>query len=157
MGPNRTRSLIILGVILVLVAIAGAAIWAFGPRAESPSAEKLCERLASVASLSSAMVTLDPTTLGPQAADLRRAVDVAPQEIRADLETLATFVTEIADEVRESPVDKKAALTAALAARQDRVDTVTAAGRSVETWTLDNCGAPLRTTTTQQASTTTRR
>jgi hypothetical protein len=116
----------------------------------------LCEQLGSITSLSSSLVTLDPTTLGPQVAELQRATAVAPADISSPLTELASFVQEIADAVRASPVDKKAALTAALAERQDRVDEVTAAGQAVESWTIANCGVPLRSTTTQRSSPTTR-
>ena len=154
---TRTRSVVVLVAALAVIAIVGGAVWAFKGRGETRSVEKLCAQLASVTSLSSALVTLDPTTLGPQVAELERAVDVAPSDIAPDLAVLATFVEEVADLVRASPVDKKAALTSALAERQDRIDQVTASGRAVEQWSVDNCGAPLRTTTSQRVTTTTRR
>lgn len=155
-SPTRTRSFVALGLVLALVAALGAGIWLLRGRSETRSPEKLCARLAPLTTLSSAFVTLDPTTLGPQVSELQRAADVAPKEIRADLDVLATFVEEVADAVRAAPVDKKAALTAALADRQDRIDAVTAAGRSVDEWSTNNCGAPLRTSTTQRSSTTRR-
>jgi hypothetical protein len=142
---------------LVVLAVAGAGLWMVLDRPETRSAEKLCAQLGAVTSLSSSLVTLDPTTLGPQVAELQRAAAVAPSDIQAQLAVLASFVEEIADTVRASPVDKKETLVAALAERQDRVDEVTASGQAVEAWAITNCGVPLRTTTTQISSTTSRR
>jgi hypothetical protein len=142
---------------LVVLAVAGAGLWMVLDRPETRSAEKLCAQLGAVTSLSSSLVTLDPTTLGPQVAELQRAAAVAPSDIQAQMTVLASFVEELADAVRASPVDKKATLVAALAERQDRVDEVTASGQAVEAWAITNCGVPLRTTTTQISSTTSRR
>jgi len=143
--------------VLFVLAAAGVGLWMVLKKPETRSAEKLCTQLGAVTSLSSSLVTLDPTTLGPQVAELQRATSVAPSDIQAQLTVLASFVEELADAVRASPVDKKATLVAALAERQDRVDEVTAAGQAVEAWAITNCGVPLRTTTTQKSSTTTRR
>lgn len=153
----RRRSAIVLAVALVLLVSAGIAIWLFVKNPQTRSAEKLCVQLGQVTSLSSSLATLDPTTLGPQVAELQRAAEVAPSDIQAQMTTLAAFVEEIADAVRASPTDKKAALTAALAIRQDRVDEITAAGQAVEAWSSTNCGTTLRSTTTQKSTSTTRR
>jgi len=153
----RRRSVVAIVLALVVLALAGIGVWSFLNKPETRSTEKLCEKLGAVNSLSSSLVTLDPTTLGPQVAELQRATDVAPSDIRAQMTVLTTFVEEVADAVRASPTDKKAALTNALAARQDRVDEVTVAGQAIEAWSLTNCGMPLRSTTTQKSSTTTTR
>jgi hypothetical protein len=148
---------LVIVVALFVLAAAGVGLWMVLKKPETRSAEKLCTQLGAVTSLSSSLVTLDPTTLGPQVAELQRATSVAPSDIQAQLTVLASFVEELADAVRASPVDKKATLVAALAERQDRVDEVTAAGQAVEAWAITNCGVPLRTTTTQISSTTSRR
>ena len=154
--PGR-RSAVLVAATLVVIAIAGGTVWTLKDKPQVRSAEKLCTQLEAVTALSSSLVTLDPTTLGPQVAELERATAVAPADIDSQLTVLADFVQEIAEEVRASPVDKKAALTAALAERQSRVDEVTAAGQAVESWSIANCGVPLRSTTTQKSTTTTRR
>jgi len=154
--PGR-RSAVLVAVTLIVLAIAGGTVWALKDKPQVRSAEKLCTQLGAVTALSSSLVTLDPTTLGPQVAELERAKAVAPADIDSQLTVLADFVQEIAEAVRASPVDKKAALTAALAERQGRVDEVTAAGQAVESWSIANCGVPLRSTTTQKSTTTTRR
>ena len=153
----RSRSFLIFLVVLAIVAIAGIGVWLVIDKPQTRYAEKLCTQLGEITSLSSSLVTLDPTTLGPQVAELQRAADVAPSDIQAQMTTLSTFVEEIADAVRASPVDKKTALTAALAERQERIDEVTAAGQAVEAWSVTNCGVPLRSTTTQKSTSTTRR
>lgn len=152
LGRPRRRSLVIFACCLVLTGLAGAGVWVFADRPETRSAQGLCEQLIGVSALSQSIVTLDPTTLGPQVAQLQRAASVAPSDIQAQISVLAAFVAEVADTVRASPTDKKAALTTALAERQDRVDGVTAAGQAVEAWSVNNCGAPLRTTTTAKAA-----
>jgi hypothetical protein len=148
---------LVIVIVLFVLAAAGVGLWMVLKKPETRSAEKLCTQLGAVTSLSSSLVTLDPTTLGPQVAELQRATSVAPSDIQAQLTVLASFVEELADAVRASPVNKKATLVAALAERQDRVDEVTAAGQAVEAWAITNCGVPLRTTTTQISSTTSRR
>jgi len=147
--PSR-RSLILFLLTLAILTAAGIGIWAVAKKPQTRSATKLCEQLAQVNTLSTSIVTLDPTTLGPQVAELQRATGFAPSDIQAQLTVLTTFVQEVADAVRASPVDKKAALTTALAERQGRVDEVTAAGQAVEGWTITNCGTSLRTTTTRR-------
>ena len=149
--------MLVIVVALFVLAAAGVGLWMVLKKSETRSAEKLCTQLGAVTSLSSSLVTLDPTTLGPQVAELQRAAAVAPSDIQAQMMVLASFVEELADAVRASPVDKKATLIAALAERQDRVDEVTASGQAVEAWAITNCGVPLRTTTTQKSSTTTTR
>ncbi|MEY3512498.1 MAG: hypothetical protein RL486_1163 [Actinomycetota bacterium] len=156
-SPRPRPRAVLVVIALVVLAVAGAGLWMVLDRPETRSAEKLCAQLGAVTSLSSSLVTLDPTTLGPQVAELQRAAAVAPSDIQAQLAVLASFVEEIADTVRASPVDKKETLVAALAERQDRVDEVTASGQAVEAWAITNCGVPLRTTTTQISSTTSRR
>jgi hypothetical protein len=148
---------LVIVIALFVLAAAGIGLWMVLKKPETRSAEKLCTQLGAVTSLSSSLVTLDPTTLGPQVAELQRAAAVAPSDIQAQMTVLASFVEELADAVRASPVDKKATLIAALAERQDRVDEVTASGQAVEAWAITNCGVPLRTTTTQKSSTTTTR
>jgi hypothetical protein len=145
--PRRRKAFLLL-VVLVVFAVAGSALWYFTNRPEPRSAERLCERLSGAASLSQSIATLDPTTLGPQVAELQRAVDAAPSDIEPQLNVLSKFVQEVADVVRASPTDKKEALTAALADRQSRVDEVSTAGQAVEAWSIANCGTPLRSTTT---------
>ncbi len=147
---SNRRSLVLFLLILAILTATGIGIWAFAKKPQTRSATKLCEQLSQVDTLSTSIVTLDPTTLGPQVAELQRATSVAPSDIQAQLSVLATFVQEIADAVRASPVDKKTALTNALAERQARIDEVTAAGQAVEGWTITNCGTSLRTTTTRR-------
>ena len=147
---SNRRSLILFLLVLVIVAATGIGIWAFAKKPQTRSAAQLCEQLAQVDTLSTSIVTLDPTTLGPQVAELQRATSIAPSDIQAQLTVLATFVQEVADAVRASPVAKKAALTAALAERQARIDEGTAAGQAFESWTITNCGTSLRTTTTRR-------
>ena len=147
---SNRRPLILFLLVLVILAATGIGIWAFAKKPPTRSAAKLCEQLAQVDTLSTSIVTLDPTTLGPQVAELQRATSIAPADIQAQLSVLATFVQEVADAVRASPVNKKDTLVAALAERQGRVDEVTAAGQAVEGLTIANCGTSLRTTTTRR-------
>ncbi|MEX1218024.1 MAG: hypothetical protein WEA11_05860 [Acidimicrobiales bacterium] len=149
MGAARVRRFAaIASGIIAVVSLAGFGGWFFIQRPDTRSAEKLCERLGTVDSLSASFISLDPTTLGPQVAELQRAAAVAPSDIQAQITALTAFVQEIAEAVRASPTNKKAALTAALAEKQNQVDEVSQAGQAVEAWSLTNCGTPLRATTT---------
>lgn len=154
-ASGRRRRLLVITAIVVVVVGIGAAVWVgVSRRQPDRSAAMLCERLAEADALDSALVTLDPTVLGPEIAALERAVEVAPDDIRPQLSELADFVAEIGAEVRAAPTDKKAVLVEALAARQDRIDTITADGRAVELWAQTNCGASLRATSSTTSSTT---
>jgi len=85
--------------------------------------------------------------LGPLVSDLQNAVDAAPNDIRADIETLAKFVDEVAAKVRATPTDKQKAFAQALAERQSDIDSITVAGRNLEFWTTQNCSFVLRSVT----------
>lgn len=117
------------------------------------SAAKLCEELAKAQSLDQAIVTLDPTILGPEVSALEQAAKVAPSEIKAPITALAAFVAELAEEVRATNVAKKDALVEALASRQDRIDEITADGQAVEAWSITNCSLPLRASSTSTSTT----
>lgn len=139
--------------VIVIGAVAFGVYRYASPQAEQRSAPKLCEQLAQAQALDQAIVTLDPTTLGPQVSALEQAAKVAPSDIQGPITALATFVGELADEVRATNVAKKDALVEALAARQDRIDEITADGQAVEAWSVANCQLPLRassTTTTRK-------
>lgn len=148
---TRRRVLLAITAIFV-IGVVGAGVWLWiAEETTSPrSAAALCERLAETSGLDDAIVTVDPTRLGPLVSALERATQSAPPEIAEQLDILTTFVVEVADEVRAEPTDKRGALTEALAARQDRIDTVSAAGAAVEQWNGANCGTSLRSTTTRR-------
>ncbi|MBU3702519.1 MAG: hypothetical protein FGM58_10800 [Acidimicrobiia bacterium] len=148
---TRRRVLLAITAIFV-IGVVGAGVWLWiAEETTSPrSATALCERLAETSGLDDAIVTVDPTRLGPLVSALERATQSAPPEIAEQLDILTTFVVEVADEVRAEPTDKRGALTEALAARQDRIDTVSAAGAAVEQWNGANCGTSLRSTTTRR-------
>lgn len=141
--------------VIVVAAVAGVFLWVTRERAPERSATAFCTELAATNGLDGALVTLDPTRLGPLVSALERASKVAPPDIAAQVATLSTFVGEVTDAVRAEPTDKKKALADALAQRQERIDEVTAAGRAVEDWSLTNCGTTLRSTTTTTSRSTT--
>ena len=148
---TRRRILLGLAVLMVLaVAGAGAWLWFTEERAPARSPALLCDRLSEASGLDDAIVTGDPTRLGPLVSALERATQGAPPEIAAQLDVLTTFVVEVTDEVRAEPTDKRRALVDALAARQDRIDAVSSAGAAVEEWTRVNCATSLRPTTTRR-------
>ena len=136
-----------IAIVVVGIVIAGS-MWFVDSRRTERSAPALCAQLSQASSLDSALVTLDPTMLGPQVSALQHARDVAPPDIEPQLAQLTAFISEIAEQVRAANTDKKKALVDALAARQDRIDVITADGQALEAWAITNCGAPLRTTTT---------
>lgn len=148
---TRRRVLLALTVVFV-VGVVGAGVWLWLTEETTPprSPAALCERLAEASGLDDAIVTVDPTRLGPLVSALERATQSAPPEISKQLELLTTFVVEVAAEVRAEPNDKRGALADALSVRQDRTEAVSAAGAAVELWTSANCGTSLRSTTTRR-------
>lgn len=152
---RRRVAFALLAVLLVAGVGVGTWLWLTRERPPTRSATALCERLSGTVGLDMAIVTLDPTRLGPLVAELEQSVLVAPPDILEPLSNLASFVGEVTDAVRAEPTDKKQALVDALAARQDRVDSVTNAGVLVEQWTQANCGTALRSTTSTTSRTTT--
>lgn len=152
-GGRRRLVLLILTAAVIVAVAAGAVV--VGRNEQTRSASALCQRLSDAASLDDAIVTLDPTTLGPQIAALERALDAAPDDIRPQLAELTEFVREIGDEVRAANTDKKQVLADALAARQDRIDAITADGQALELWSITNCSTPLRGTSSSSSSTNT--
>lgn len=148
---TRRRVLLAIAAVFVVGVIgAGVVLWIAEEKASPRSAAALCERLAETTGLDEAIVSVDPTRLGPLVSALERAVQSAPSEIAGQLDTLTAFVVEVAEEVRAEPTDKRRALTDALAARQDRIDSVSIAGAAVEQWNTANCGTSLRSTTTRR-------
>lgn len=148
---TRRRVLLTIAALFV-VGVVGAGAWLLvtEERTSPRSAAALCERLAETSGLDDAIVTVDPTRLGPLVSALERASQSAPPEVAGQLDLLTTFVVEVAAEVRAEPTDKRGALADALAARQDRIDAVSAAGAAVEQWNAANCGTSLRSTTTRR-------
>jgi hypothetical protein len=144
--------------VVVVVAVAIGVVLFVRSRQVTRSAEALCEQLTAAQDLDQSLTTLDPATLDPQVTALRRAAQVAPADIAPSVDTLADFVGQLAGAVDDAGGDPTQALTAALEARQDRVDAVTAAGTAVQGWAAANCGLDLgrtgTTTTTAQGTTT---
>lgn len=142
------RVLIIAAIAVVVVAgVVGASVYYKEQTTVDRAPAELCRRLEPVRTLDRAFVTLDPTTLGPLVSDLQNAVDAAPNDIRADIETLAKFVDDVAAKVRATPTDKQKAFAQALAERQSDIDSITVAGRNLEFWTTQNCSFVLRSVT----------
>jgi len=150
-------------VVVVVAALVVGGVLVVRSRQEERSVEGLCAELSAAQDLDRSLLTLDPATLKPQVAALRRAARVAPSDVEPAVSTLARFVAEVADDAEDTTGDPNEALADALAARQDRVDAVTAAGTEVQAWAAANCGlhlggeddATARTTTTAPSSDTT--
>lgn len=146
-GPDngsRRRLIIVLaaGVLVICAVVAGTLVKRSGEPERSAAA--LCVQLDQAKNLDSALTSLDPATLTPQVQALRAAVPVAPKEIAAQISTLSLFIGSLLNEVDAAAVpDRRQVLSDALAQRQDEVDTVTAAGRAVQTWAADNCNLDL--------------
>ena len=139
--PRRLRrGVVVVLVVVALVVVVGGAVLVVRARQVDRSVEALCEELTEAQDLDQSLTTLDPTTLEPQVRALQRAQQVAPSDIEPSVAVLARFVDELADEVDRSEGDRSDALTAALEARQDRVDEVTVAGTTVQAWAQANCG-----------------
>jgi hypothetical protein len=109
------------------------------------SAAALCERLARTEGLDESLAVADADAIDQQAADLRRAVEVAPDDIEPALRTLSETVDAIASTVATATGDRRTAITETLADRQDGVDALTWSGVAVGEWSVVNCGLDLDT------------
>jgi hypothetical protein len=141
--PRRRRVLLLAGATAVVAGLVVVVVLVARARQVERSVPALCEQLALAQDLDQSLTTLDPSTLGPQVAALRRAARVAPTEIRDAVATVADYVAEIADEVDSTTDDRRQVLADALAARQEAVDVVAAAGADVDRWAQQNCGLTL--------------
>lgn len=157
--PRRRlkRGAVILVAVLAVAAIAVGAVLFVRARRVERSVEGLCTELTAAQDLDQALTTLDPATLEPQVQALTKAKAVAPDDIKASVETLADFVAGVTQTVSTATGDRQIALADALEARQDEVDTATAAGTAVQQWASVNCGLSLAGTgaTTPGETTTT--
>ena len=153
--PRRRlrRGVVVVLAVVVVAAVAVGAVLFVRSRQVERSAEALCDQITTAQDLDQSFTTLDPATLDPQVTALRKAARVSPSDIAPSVDALADFVGELAEAVDDAGGDPTEALTAALEARQDRVDAVTAAGTAVQGWAAANCGLDLgRTGTTTPAT-----
>ena len=142
--PRRPRRGVLIAAIAVLVVVVVATgFTVVQVRKVDRTAEALCDRLTEAQDLDQSLATLDPATLDPRVAALARAKAVAPADISAQVATLADFVDDVANQVDDTTSDRDAALSEALANRQDQIDAVTAAGQAVQAWAQANCGLSL--------------
>ena len=134
---GRRRLLIVIAVgALIVIAVVGATLFKRSTE-QVRSTDALCRQLARSQGLDNALTSLDPATLGPQAKALADAVAVAPGAIVTDLTTVSVFVSSVLREVdAASAPDRRRAFADALANRQTEIDSVTAAGRSLEQLSL---------------------
>ncbi len=149
------RNWLLVGAVVIVIVGATLAWWRFKPTPATPSANSLCDELVAAQGLDQAIVSLDSASLKADSEALHNAAKLAPAEIAPQLLQLSTFVDEIVKAVQDAPGNKRTALSDALAARQDRVDAITADGRAVQQWASSNCGIQLVTSTTIKPATTT--
>ena len=149
------RNWLLVGAVVIVIVGATFAWWRFKPTQATPSTTSLCDELVAAQGLDQAIVSLDPASLRADADALRNAAKIAPADIAPQLTELSTFVDEIVKEVQAASGNKRTALSDALAARQGRVDAITADGRAVQQWASSNCGIQLVTSTTIKPATTT--
>jgi hypothetical protein len=134
---------------VALVAVLGASGCSDGP---GRSVEALCERLGAVAGLDEALAQGDLGVLAEQAASLRDAVEVAPEDVEPALEQLATTVEQVSATAATAGGDPRDAvqdgLDGALPRDPGGTGSLTGAGEAVEGWARANCGLDLVTGTT---------
>jgi len=138
------RALVAIAVVAITAVIGMAVIAACsGP---TRSVEALCTQLEAAKDLDRNLATLDPSAYDPQLAALRKASQVAPDDIRSQVTTVSDLAAELAKAIENASGDKRAALEEALRARQSDASQVTSAGRDVQTWAKANCGLELNPT-----------
>ena len=143
---SASRRRLILVIAIGVVIIAGVVGATLVKRATETvrSTEALCRQLEQSQNLDSALTSLDPATLAPQARAFAEANDVAPKEIAAEVATVSEFVTAVLHEVdAAAPADRRRAFADAIENRQSQIDSVSTAGRALERWASDRCGLTL--------------
>jgi hypothetical protein len=135
---------LLIAVVAVLAAIG--ALIAACERPPEPSTEAFCRHIADAEGLDESLATLDPETLAPDVAALRRASRVAPTEIATQVDTLVSLTSVLQTTIETARTDQAAALEQTLREHNAEIDAVTSAGREVETYTRATCGIELNTT-----------
>lgn len=136
-------------IVVVLVAAVGAGAWTWRNRAPERSVAAFCDDMAEAQHLDDALAIQDVALITEQSDALDAAVEVAPVEIEADVETLAALTRTLAEAVRTAD-DPVAALDAALRANQEQLIATEPAGQAVQTYVAANCGIDLNPTDTTQ-------
>lgn len=130
--------------VLIAVGIGAAALLLPDGSDPAPTGDATCTALSETTGLDAALAALDTEAIESQLVSLERAEDTAPEEIDAALATLTTFLDELVEALAGVDANgRPEALRSALAARQDRIDTVTDAGASISAWAESNCGIGL--------------
>jgi hypothetical protein len=138
--PRRGR---VLGLATALVVVAAGIGVAARLRPPAPSAEAFCRELAAAEGLDEALGTLDVTRIEPQAAALRRAEAVAPDEIRPSVTSVRSLVEAVTAGLRTARGDPRAALESALQDHRGTLAAVEEAGAALEAYASGTCGLTL--------------
>ena len=132
-------------VVVVGLVVSVAAGCSDGPE---PSTAALCRELQAAQGLDESLAVADAEALAGQADALRRAVSVAPPDIQPAVRTISDAIDDLTGPLATATGDRRETLRDELAARQDRAEALTAAGRSLGEWSTTNCGLDLDTGTT---------
>ncbi len=139
-SAGRRRGRIAASTIVVLALLWSTAACSSDPERSAPA---LCEQLALAEGLDEALATADVAALTEDEAALRRAAEVAPLDIEAQVVVIADTTAVLVATIDTAAGDRREALQEALRAQEAEVAEVTAAGNAVAAWSAANCGLDL--------------
>ncbi len=142
-----TRRVLTGGLVVAIVVAAGLGVWMWRNRPPDRSVEAFCAHMAAAQGLDDALALSDPAQISAQSDALDDAAQVAPEEIRGDVEVLAALVQTIDEAVADSS-DPSTALDDALRANQAALTASEPAGEAVQRYVADNCDLELNPSNT---------
>jgi hypothetical protein len=132
--------------------LAGGAALAGCSSGPERSVASLCNELVTAQSLDEVLADGDMAELDEQAATLRRAVKVAPEDIEPSVALVSSTIDAVAATAATAGVEGRATMAEALAANlpadKGAADQLAAAGTAVEQWSATHCGLDLSSGTT---------
>lgn len=141
------RRILIGGLVVAVVLAAGFGAWMWLNRPPERSVEAFCSEMTEAQGLDDALALADPDQIAAQSDALHEAAEVAPEEIRGDVEVLATLVQQF-DEAVEDSSDPQQALDDALRANQAALTAAEPAGESVQRYVASTCQLELNPSNT---------
>lgn len=134
---------VLLGVLVIaVVSVAGFGVWLWINRPPERSVEAFCAQMTQAKTLDDALALSDPDQIAAQSEALSQAAEVAPDDIRGDVEVLAALVGDL-DAAVAASTDPSQALDDALRANQAALIASEPAGEAVQSYVASNCDLEL--------------
>ncbi len=132
------RRIVIGALVVAVLIVTGVGVWLWINRPPERSPEAFCSAMSRAQDLDDALALADPEQIAAQSDALQDATEVAPEEIRGDVEVLALVVQRLDDAVAEA-TDPTQALSEALRADQAQLTAAEPAGEAVQRYVSATC------------------